>query len=93
MKTLRGFASESTSSWRLCAPTMFLPLARPFTKASTFSTVLLKTATVKPFDSMFITRFSPMTARPISPMSALFISLFLIEVREWGVKWLGVVEF
>ena len=28
------------------------------------------TATVKPFDSMFMTRFSPITARPMRPISA-----------------------
>ena len=30
------------------------------------------TATVKPFDSMFTTRFSPITARPMRPISAFF---------------------
>ena len=34
--------------------------------------VRLNTATVKPWLSMFSTRFSPITARPISPMSAVF---------------------
>lgn len=34
------------------------------------SVVRLNTATVKPFDSMFMTRFSPMTARPMRPISA-----------------------
>ena len=52
---------------------MFLPAARPLTNLSTFSTVRLNTATVKPFDSMFMTRFSPMTARPIRPMLAFFM--------------------
>ena len=32
------------------------------------------TATVKPLDSMLSTRFSPITARPIRPISALFIA-------------------
>ena len=32
------------------------------------------TATVKPFDSMFMTRFSPITSRPMRPISAFFIS-------------------
>ncbi len=54
---------------------MFLPFARPFTKSSTFEVVRLKTATVKPLLSMFRTRFSPITASPTSPMSALLISL------------------
>ena len=74
IKTLRGFSRLSTSSSRLWQPMMFLPAALPFTNLSTFSVVRLKTATVNPLDSMFMTRFSPMTARPIKPISAFFIS-------------------
>src|SRR5260221_12326936 len=49
---------------------IFFPLPRPLTKWSTLEVVRLNTATVNPWLSMFRTRFSPMTARPISPMSA-----------------------
>ena len=34
--TLRGFFSSDTNSAIECAPRIFLPLARPFTKSSTF---------------------------------------------------------
>ena len=81
MKTFRGLARLSTSSWRLWQPMMFLPAARPLTKASTLEVVRLKTATVKPLDSMFMTRFSPMTARPMRPISAFFINLFSFIYR------------
>ena len=56
---------------------MLSPLARPSTKFFTLEVVRLYTATVKPLDSMFITRFSPMTARPIRPISAFIVSLLL----------------
>ena len=69
---LRGGFKAATSSSTECVPTIFFPLARPSTNASTFDVVRLKTATVNPWLSMFRTRFSPITARPISPMSALF---------------------
>ena len=49
---------------------IFLPLARPLMKSSTLETVRLKQATVNPLLSMFRMRFSPMTARPMRPMSA-----------------------
>ena len=42
--------------------------------------VRLKTATVKPWLSMFRTRFSPITARPIRPMSAVFAVVAMIAV-------------
>ncbi len=70
----RGFSRLSASSCREYVPMMFFPLARPSTNFVTFSVVRLNTATVKPLDSMFITRFSPMTARPTRPMSAFFIA-------------------
>ena len=54
---------------------MFFPFARPFTKSSTLETVRLKAATVKPLLSMFRIRFSPITASPTRPMSALLISM------------------
>ncbi len=69
--TRRGRFSEATSSGIERVPTIFFPLPRPEVKASTLSTVRLKTATVKPRLSMLRTRFSPMTARPTRPMSAI----------------------
>src|SRR5215471_1726441 len=71
--TRRGVFKAATSSRSECRPMIFLPAPRPFMKSSTFSTVRLLTATVKPRLSMFSTRFSPITARPISPISALSI--------------------
>ena len=71
--TLCGRFRLAISSLMLCAPMMFLPLPRPFTKSSTLLTVRLKQATVNPLLSMFRIRFSPMTARPIRPMSACCI--------------------
>ena len=67
--TLRGDLRDATSSGIVCAPAIFFPFARPFMKSSTFATVRLKTLTEKPRLSMFNTRFSPITARPMSPMS------------------------
>ncbi len=68
---LRGALSAATSSCGDRVPTIFFPLARPSTNASTREVVRLNTATVKPWLSMFRTRFSPITARPTSPMSAV----------------------
>ena len=48
---------------------MFFPLARLAANFSVTAVVRLKTATVNPFDSMLRTRFSPMTARPMRPIS------------------------
>ena len=58
-------------------PSMFLPFARPFIKRSTTpsstpGTVRLYTDTCHPLLSMFKARFSPITAKPISPISVLF---------------------
>ena len=69
MKILRGFLSEATNSSNECAPKNFFPLARPLMKASTFETVRLNTEMGKPLLSMLRATFSPMTARPIRPMS------------------------
>ena len=80
----RGLARLSANSWREYVPMMFLPLARPSTNFVTFSVVRLNTATVKPLDSMFITRFSPMTARPTRPMSAFFMSLSPFFISAHG---------
>ena len=73
--TLRGRFRRDTNSSTEWAPTMFFPFARPFTKSSTFEVVRLKAATVKPLLSMFRMRFSPITASPTRPMSALLMSL------------------
>ena len=62
--------------------TNFLPLARPSTNASTFAVVRLNTATVKPWLSMFKTRFSPITARPTRPMSAVFDVVAMVAVSR-----------
>ena len=71
--TLRGRFRRDTNSSTEWAPRMFFPFARPFTKSSTLEVVRLKTATVKPLLSMFRTRFSPITASPTRPMSALLM--------------------
>jgi hypothetical protein len=69
--TFRGRFSAATNSLTERQPMIFFPRARPAKNCSTRATVRLNTATVKPWLSMFSTRFSPMTARPIRPMSAL----------------------
>ena len=66
---IRGFLSASTNSSSVCVGWMFFPLARPAANLSVTSVVRLNTATEKPLDSMFRTRFSPMTPRPIMPIS------------------------
>jgi hypothetical protein len=48
------------------------PAALPSMNSSTLAVVRLKTATVNPWLAMLRTRFSPMTASPIKPMSAFF---------------------
>ena len=47
-----------------------VPLASLLRKSSTFETVRLKATTVKPWSFMFKMRFWPMTASPITAMSA-----------------------
>jgi len=69
--TRRGRLSLETNSSMLWAPIMLIPAAGPSTKSSTLETVRLNTATVKPWSAMFITRFLPITARPIRPISAV----------------------
>src|SRR5690606_28058679 len=56
---------------------MFFPLALPFTKRSTLSTVRLYADTWKPLLSMLRMRFSPITAMPITPISDFSCILFL----------------
>src|SRR5436190_18294442 len=75
--TRRGFLSAWTSSAIECAPTTFVPLASFWMKSSTFETVRLNTATRYPWSFMFRTRFWPITARPINPMSQLSLSIGL----------------
>mmetsp|Transcript_46108 Transcript_46108/g.113121 ORF Transcript_46108/g.113121 Transcript_46108/m.113121 type:complete len:213 (+) Transcript_46108:173-811(+) len=69
--TLRGFLSAFTTSSTLRHATNFLSLPRPSTNASTFDVVRLYTATVLPRDSMFSAKFSPITAKPTTQMSAV----------------------
>ena len=65
----------------LTVGSIFFPFPRPSTNSSTFETVRLNTATVYPRLSMFSTRFSPITARPTRPMSALIVAR-VAEVRD-----------
>ena len=75
--TLRGRFKRRKNSSRECAPATFVPLAGPCKKSSTLLTVRLNTATQKPFSSIFKTRFWPITARPMSPISATSFSMAL----------------
>jgi hypothetical protein len=79
---LRGVLMCCTKSLISVQPMIFFPLPRPFTNRSTTpssipGTVRLYTATVKPLLSIFKTRFSPITASPIKPISA-FLSIINI---------------
>src|SRR5208283_3339874 len=58
----------SSMEW---APMTLVPLASLARKSSTFETVRLKAATVKPWSFMFKIRFWPITASPITAISAL----------------------
>ena len=59
------------------------PLARPLTKFSTLSVERLNAVTVYPLLAMFKTRFSPITARPIKPISdRVFIEFQFIFCKE-----------
>src|ERR1017187_9199680 len=49
-------------------------------KSSTFETVRLNTATLYPWSFMFRTRFCPMTASPIKPMSQLPFSMNHLQI-------------
>ena len=79
---LRGALTLSTKSLISVHPMIFFPLPRPLinrstTPSSTPGTVRLYTATAKPLLSIFKTRFSPITASPIKPISA-FLSIINI---------------
>src|SRR5664280_2729157 len=67
--TMRGDSRLSTSSSRECVPTTCVPFAGPSKNSSTVLVVRLKTATLKPWSFMLRTRFCPITARPIRPIS------------------------
>ena len=69
--TRRGLFSRPHNSSIECAPTTWVPFASWLRKSSTFETVRLNTATLYPWSFMFRTRFCPMTASPINPMSQL----------------------
>src|SRR4029453_7959534 len=60
---------------------MFLFLPRSAAKLSVTAVVRLKTATENPFDSMLRTRFSPITARPIRPISDCIVMPFRVGFR------------
>src|ERR1700733_4452430 len=68
--TRRGFFNSETISSSECAPMTFVPLAAPARNSSTLATVRLKATTVKPWSFMFKMRFWPITASPMSAMSA-----------------------
>src|SRR5512134_1757989 len=82
--SLRGRFSTETSSATERVPVIRLPFARPFTKSSTFESVRLKQATLKPLLSMLRIRFSPITARPTRPMSAWLIEVRLLALDAGG---------
>src|ERR1700729_744952 len=65
----RGLLSTLHSSSTEWVPTTWVPLASSLRKSSTFDTVRLNTATLYPWSFMFKTRFCPITASPINPIS------------------------
>ena len=71
----RGFARLETNSSIDRVGKICFPDARFAANFSVTSVVRLKIETEKPLLSMLSTRFSPMTARPISPISDGFMSL------------------
>ena len=76
---LRGRFSAPTNSSIVEVGGMFFPLPRVAANFSVTAVVRLKTATENPFDSMLRTRFSPITARPIRPISHCFVMI----LRNW----------
>src|SRR5215467_1784965 len=75
--TRRGLLSFAQSSATECAPSTAVPFASLARNSSTFDVVLLKTATLKPWSVMLSTRFWPITARPISPISQVASDILL----------------
>ena len=69
--TLRGRFSAATSSLTEWQPTMRLALGPAGEEVVDLRRGAVEDGDVKPWLSMFRTRFSPMTARPIRPMSAV----------------------
>src|SRR5262245_42374256 len=67
MMMRRGFAREATKSWMVKEGWTSTPPARVARNSSVRVRVRLKTATGKPLRSMLRARFSPMTARPMTP--------------------------
>ena len=76
-----GYGNGSYKFGYICIAFNFFPLARPFTKRSTTpsstpGTVRLYTETFHPLSAILRAKFSPITARPISPMSVLLNSSY-----------------
>ena len=85
MIILRGLLIDLTKAFS-CLNPMSPPGVSgfSFTNFSVVAVVLLKTATLKPWSAMLSTRFCPMTARPMSPMSAVgvaFLAILLLTPR------------
>ena len=66
-----GLFSFWASSWMEWAPTIFVPFASFSKNWVTFSVVRLYAQTTKPWSFIFRMRFWPITANPMSPISAL----------------------
>jgi hypothetical protein len=84
----RGFLMESTNERRSLKPWSVPALAAAAsspmiscwylsTQVSTFASDLLATEILKPFSATFKARFCPMTPKPYSPISAIFIFYFV----------------
>ena len=69
--TRRGFLSRPTISSMEWAPMTLVPLASLVEESSTLETVRLKATTVNPWSFMLRIRFWPITASPITAISAL----------------------
>ena len=81
--TRRGRFSRLASSSIECAPTTAVPLASLARKSSTFETVRLNTATLNPWSFMLRTRFCPITARPIRPISHDASGMFFSKLQNF----------